>query len=135
VGACVSLCALLLRRFSTMRFTTVFAAVLAASSPATAQLHKLAVAAGLKYFGTAVDNPGLSNNAYMTIARSKDEFGQITPANGQKWDSTERSQGSFSYSSGDAITTVARTAGQILRCHTLAWYNQLPSWGELKRKE
>jgi endo-1,4-beta-xylanase len=88
------------------------------------------VAAGLRYFGTAVDNPGLGNSAYMVIAKNKDEFGQVTPANGQKWDSTERSQGSFSYGNGDAVATAARGAGQILRCHTLVWYSQLPSWGQ-----
>jgi endo-1,4-beta-xylanase len=113
-----------------MQLRPAIAAVLVVLSPAAAQLNKLAVAAGLKYFGTAVDNPGLSNNAYMAIAKNKDEFGQITPANGQKWDVTERSSGSFSYAQGDAVVSVARQQGQLIRCHTLVWYNQLPSWGE-----
>lgn len=107
----------------------ILAAILVACSPATAQLNQLAIAAGFKYFGTAVDNPGLNNQAYMNIASSKNEFGQVTPANGQKWDSTERSQGQFSYTNGDAVTNRARQAGQILRCHTLVWHSQLPSWG------
>ncbi|KAL0942631.1 glycosyl hydrolase family 10 [Colletotrichum truncatum] len=111
-----------------MHSLSILAAVLVACTPATAQLNQLAVAAGFKYFGTAVDNPGLNNQAYMNIATNKNEFGQVTPANGQKWDSTERSQGQFSYGNGDAVTSRVRQAGQILRCHTLAWHSQLPSW-------
>jgi len=100
------------------------------ASPAACQLDKWAKAAGLKYFGTAVDNPALNNQGYMRIARDKDEFGSITPANGQKWSNTQASQGRFSYGSGDAIANVAKQSGQLLRCHTLVWYNQLPGWGE-----
>jgi endo-1,4-beta-xylanase len=112
-----------------MHINTALAAALGWSLPAAAQLNKLAVAAGLKYFGTAVDNPGLTNNAYMAVASNPDEFGQVTPANGQKWDATEATQNSLSYTKGDAVTTVAAKAGQILRCHNLVWYNQLPNWG------
>ncbi|PKS07715.1 hypothetical protein jhhlp_006323 [Lomentospora prolificans] len=116
---------------------TILTVILAAASPVSAQLNELAKAAGLLYFGTAVDNPGLNNQRYMSIARDIKEFGQVTPANGQKWDSTERSQGQFSYGNGDAVTSVARQAGQLLRCHTLVWHSQLPSWGEwiLKNSE
>lgn len=105
---------------------TVF---LSALSPSTCQLNKWAKAAGLKYFGTAVDNPSLNNQAYMLIARDSDEFGSVTPANGQKWSNTEGSQGRFSYGSGDAIANVVKQSGQLLRCHTLVWHSQLPSWG------
>lgn len=108
---------------------SVLPLLLAAASPATCQLDKWAKAAGLKYFGTAVDNPSLSNQAYMKIARDSSEFGSITPANGQKWSNTEGSQGRFSYGSGDAIASVAKQSGQLLRCHTLVWHNQLPGWG------
>jgi len=114
---------------SNMQFSQLFISLLAAVL-AESQLDKWAKAAGLKYFGTAIDNPSLNNQAYMKIARDKDEFGQITPANGQKWSNTESSQGRFNYGSGDAIANVAKQTGQLLRCHTLVWYNQLPSWGE-----
>lgn len=103
--------------------------ILVASAPAYAQLDKWAKAAGLKYFGTAVDNPALGNQAYMAIARDPEEFGAITPANGQKWSLTEPGQGSFSFGSGDAIANIVKQSGQMLRCHTLVWYNQLPGWG------
>lgn len=111
--------------------SVVLAALLGAADPASAQLNSLAKSAGLLYFGTAVDNPSLSNSAYTAIAFNSSEFGQVTPANGQKWDSIEPSQNTFNYANGDAITTKAQAAGQILRCHNLVWYNQLPSWGEL----
>ncbi|KAK4444038.1 family 10 putative glycoside hydrolase [Podospora aff. communis PSN243] len=94
----------------------------------TSQLDKLAKAAGLQYFGTAIDNPALSNTQYMRIARDTNEFGSITPANGQKWSNTEPSQGRFTYASGDAIVNVARQTGQKVRCHTLVWYTQLPGY-------
>jgi GH35 family endo-1,4-beta-xylanase len=117
-------------RSAIMHFPAL-AFLLAVVSPGTCQLHKLAKAAGLKYFGTAVDNPALNNQAYMRIARDGEEFGSITPANGQKWSNTQGSQGSFSYGSGDAVANVARQSGQQLRCHTLVWHNQLPNWGQL----
>ncbi|CAM1500515.1 Fc.00g096770.m01.CDS01 [Cosmosporella sp. VM-42] len=93
-----------------------------------AQLHNLAVNAGLLYFGTAVDNGYTSDTAYMAIVNSADEFGQLVPENGQKWDSTEPSQGTFSYTKGDVVPNLAAKNGQVLRCHALTWYSQLPSW-------
>lgn len=70
-----------------MMLRVLFTTVLVAISPVAAQLDSLAKGAGLLYFGTAVDNPGLSNSAYAAIAFNSSEFGQVTPANGQKWDS------------------------------------------------
>jgi len=112
-----------------MHLSHILAISVAAAVPGLCQLDKLAKAAGLQYFGTAVDNPALNNQGYMKIARDASEFGSITPANGQKWSNTESSQGRFSYGSGDAIANIAKQTGQQLRCHTLVWYNQLPGWG------
>ncbi|KAI1114601.1 family 10 glycosyl hydrolase [Nemania sp. NC0429] len=104
-------------------------ALLALALPgAEAQLNKLAKAAGKLYFGSATDNGELSDTAYVNILKNTDEFGQITPGNGQKWQYTEPSRGQFSYTSGDQIANLAATNGQLLRCHTLVWYSQLPSW-------
>jgi endo-1,4-beta-xylanase len=93
------------------------------------QLNTLAKAKGMKYFGSATDNPELSDAAYIAILSDTAEFGQITPGNSQKWDSIEPSQNTFSYTGGDAIVSLAQGNGQLLRCHNLCWYNQLPSWG------
>jgi endo-1,4-beta-xylanase len=94
-----------------------------------ANLNQLAKAAGKLYFGSATDNGELSDTDYVNILKDKDEFGQITPGNTQKWQYTEPSNGVFDYTQGDVITDFADANGQILRCHTLVWHNQLPSWG------
>lgn len=103
---------------------------LLASSSVSAQLHSLALDAGLLYFGTTVDNGYISDEPYMAIVNDVEEFGQLVPENGQKWDATEPTQNTFSYTKADVIPDLAATNGQILRCHALTWYSQLPSWGK-----
>jgi endo-1,4-beta-xylanase len=112
-----------------MRFdsTALGAAVLAASG-ASAQLNQLAVKAGLLYFGTSMDNSYQSDSAFMNILNNKNEIGQLVPENGQKWSNTEPNRNQFSYSNADVVPNVAARNGQILRCHTFVWHNQLPGW-------
>ncbi|MFG3140340.1 endo-1,4-beta-xylanase [Streptomyces sp. NPDC048211] len=97
--------------------------------PATAAtqgtLHELASAQG-KYFGSATDNPELPDGAYAAVLGS--EFGQITPGNSMKWDTTEPVQGQFNFAKGDVITDFAEQHGQTVRGHTLVWHSQLPGW-------
>lgn len=93
------------------------------------QLNTLAKAKGMKYFGSATDNPELSDSAYVKILSDSSEFGQITPGNSQKWDAIEPSQNTFAYTQGDAVVNLAKANGQLVRCHNLCWYSQLPSWG------
>ncbi|KAH6874741.1 glycoside hydrolase superfamily [Thelonectria olida] len=101
---------------------------LLATSAASAQLHSLALDAGLSYFGTAMDNGYTDDSDFMAVANDVDEFGQLVPENGQKWDATEPSEGSFTYTNADVVPDLAKSNGQILRCHTLTWHSQLPSW-------
>ncbi|KAH9211261.1 glycoside hydrolase superfamily [Leptodontidium sp. 2 PMI_412] len=108
-----------------MRSTLVLPFLLSA---ANAQLNTLAVAAGLKYFGSATDNSELTDTAYLALLSDTTDFAQITPGNGQKWDSVEKSQGVFTFTKGDEITALAAKNSQLVRCHTLVWYSQLPSW-------
>ncbi|KXH69370.1 glycosyl hydrolase family 10 [Colletotrichum salicis] len=104
-------------------------AVLLGSGLVSAQLNTLAVRAGLKYFGTAVDERRTTTDAaYMAIVNNTAEFGSLVPENGQKWAYTEPTQNTFSYTSGDVIPNIAKANGQILRCHTLTWHSQLPNW-------
>ncbi|KAF1974012.1 hypothetical protein BU23DRAFT_579969 [Bimuria novae-zelandiae CBS 107.79] len=87
-----------------------------------------AVAAGKQYFGSATDNGELTDAPYLAGLSNTADFGQITPANSMKWDTIEPSRGIFSFTKGDVIADLAAKNGQILRCHTLVWHNQLPSW-------
>lgn len=86
------------------------------------------------YFGTATDNPELTNTAYTAILDDNTMFGQLTPANSMKWvsivrrklprafkltgtfqDAIEPEQGTFTFTQGDAIANLAKTNGQLLR--------------------
>ncbi|OQE18216.1 hypothetical protein PENSTE_c018G03430 [Penicillium steckii] len=91
-------------------------------------LHTAAVAKGKLYFGSATDNSELTDTAYLTQLNNTDDFGQITPGNSQKWDTIEPTQNQFSYTKGDVIANLAKANDQKLRCHTLVWHSQLPSW-------
>ncbi|TGO13024.1 hypothetical protein BTUL_0078g00330 [Botrytis tulipae] len=92
------------------------------------QLDTLAKAAGLKYFGSATDNGELTDAQYTAILSNNSQFGQITPGNTQKWQYIEPTQNTFSYTQGDVVVDFAEKNDQLLRCHNLVWYNQLPSW-------
>ncbi|BAE65766.1 unnamed protein product [Aspergillus oryzae RIB40] len=114
-----------------MRFqhlTTALAVGVSAHLAQAAGLHDAAVAKGLLYFGTATDNPELTNTSYVTQLNNTGDFGQITPGNSQKWDSTEPSQNEFSFTNGDVIADLADANDQKLRCHNLVWHQQLPNW-------
>ncbi|KAE8351200.1 glycoside hydrolase superfamily [Aspergillus coremiiformis] len=114
-----------------MRFQPIATALAVGASAHLAQaagLHDAAVAKGLLYFGSATDNPELSNTAYTTQLKNTADFGQITPGNSQKWDATEPSQNQFSFTKGDVVADLAAANGQKLRCHNLVWHQQLPNW-------
>jgi endo-1,4-beta-xylanase len=52
----------------------------------------------------------------------------VTPENEMKWDTTERSRGSFNFGPADQIVSHATAHGQRVRGHTLVWHSQLPGW-------
>ncbi|OJT02462.1 Endo-1,4-beta-xylanase C [Trametes pubescens] len=99
-----------------------------APAPTSSGLNKLAKTAGKLYLGTATDNNELTDAAYTAILDDNSQFGQITPANSMKWDATEPTRGTFTFSGGDQIANLAKTNGMLLRGHNCVWYNQLPSW-------
>ena len=94
-------------------------------------LNELAQAAGLKYFGSATDQPGSGediNYVYQLILNDTRIFGQVTPANYMKYFATEPEQGVFNYTGGQVAVDIAQDHGKVLRCHNLIWSNQLPDW-------
>ncbi|KAF8896179.1 endo-1,4-beta xylanase [Infundibulicybe gibba] len=106
-----------------------FAALFALVPLAICQLNTDAKAdAGKKYFGTATDNPELTDTAYVALLSNTQNFGQLTAANSMKWDATEPARGTFTFSGGDVIASLAKKNGQLLRGHNCVWHNQLPSW-------
>ncbi|KAA8893115.1 beta-1,4-endoxylanase [Sphaerosporella brunnea] len=106
---------------STSTFTT------SPSPSSSAGLNVLAEKSG-RYFGSATDNPELTDTAYTAILGDKNEFGIITPGNSMKWDATEPSRGTFTFTGGQQIVDFANANGQAIRGHNLVWHSQLPAW-------
>ncbi|GIF19966.1 endo-1,4-beta-xylanase [Actinoplanes tereljensis] len=99
----------------------------AGNANAATTLGASAAATG-RYFGTAVAAYKLSDSVYSTILNR--EFDMVTPENEMKWDATEPSQNSFSYTSGDQIVSQAQSHNQRVRGHALAWHSQQPGWAQ-----
>ncbi|KAE8898634.1 hypothetical protein PF005_g22517 [Phytophthora fragariae] len=102
-------------------------ALLPSTYSGTKRLHELAKAQG-KYMGTATDNSELTDTYYLAALKSSSEFGMLTPGNSMKWDATEATQDTFTYTKGDAIVSIADEMGAQVRCHTLLWHQQVPTW-------
>ena len=64
---------------------TAAASLPSSTSASSVKLHTLARQSGKLYFGTATDNPELTNAAYVSILNDVQMFGQITAANSMKW--------------------------------------------------
>jgi endo-1,4-beta-xylanase len=105
--------------------TTAVVLPIATASAATG-LAALAEAKG-RYFGSATDNPELSDAPYVAILTGG-EFDQTTPGNSMKWQTIEPNQGQFNYTQGDTVVTLAQQHNMKVRGHTLVWHNQLAGW-------
>src|ERR1035437_4194657 len=103
----------------------LIAAVMASTASAATTLGAAAAQSG-RYFGTAISSGKLSDSQYTTIAAR--EFNMATPENEMKPDATEPTQGTFTFTNGDAVYNWATSHGMKVRGHTLVWHNQIPSW-------
>ena len=92
---------------------------------ASPTLRSLAEAKGI-YFGTALTQGNLSNSTLTGVAGT--QFDMVTPGNEMKWDTTEPSNGSYTFGPGDQIVAFATAHGMRVRGHNLVWHSQLPSW-------
>jgi endo-1,4-beta-xylanase len=92
--------------------------------PKNATLYEAMKKRGRSYIGTAVT----LRNETREVDVIKTEFNSMTPENAMKWESTEPSQGNFTFADGDRHAEFARQNSLQLRCHTLVWHSQLPLW-------
>ncbi|KAJ7806339.1 endo-1,4-beta-xylanase A precursor [Mycena olivaceomarginata] len=83
----------------------------------TVKSNTVAKSPGKKlYFGSTTDNPELTDADVATLSDNT-LFGQLTPGNSMKWDATEPSRGTFTFTNGDTIAALAKKNGQLLRGH------------------
>src|ERR1035437_2228481 len=104
----------------------VLLAAMVASVAFGASTLGAAAAQSGRYFGTAISAGKLGDSQYTTIAAR--EFNMVTPENEMKPDATEPTQGTFTFTNGDAVYNWATSHGMKVRGHTLVWHNQIPSW-------
>jgi endo-1,4-beta-xylanase len=103
--------------------------MLAVAGPADAAttLGASAAAKG-RYFGAAIAAGRLGDSTYTRILTT--EFTAVTPENEMKWDATEPSRGTFTFTNGDRILNQGLSNGSKVRGHALLWHAQQPSWAQ-----
>jgi endo-1,4-beta-xylanase len=79
-----------------------------------------------RYFGVAIAASKLNDAKYASIVKT--EFNSVTAENEMKWDATEPSRGTFTYTNGDRILNQGIAQGAKVRGHALLWHSQQPSW-------
>jgi endo-1,4-beta-xylanase len=83
-------------------------------------------AKGKLYFGTCTDQGLLTRGKNADII--KEHFGQVTPENSLKWQSTENQKGTFTLTQADYLVDFATKNNKTIRGHTFVWHSQLAGW-------
>jgi endo-1,4-beta-xylanase len=74
--------------------------------------------------GAAVDPTARETHAALLTQH----FNSVTPENEMKFESVEKTEGSFDYTEADKLVAFAREHGMKVRGHTLVWHRQTPAW-------
>jgi len=100
-----------------------------AGACAAQPLRDLASQRGI-HIGTAADPKYFAETAYFSTLGA--EFNQLEPENDMKFGPIHPRPGnlpsSYDFTNADALVSYAKDHHMAVRGHTLAWYNQNPSW-------
>jgi endo-1,4-beta-xylanase len=98
--------------------------------PVTIQTNIPSIYQTLAYYfpvGAAVDTSDLSGPHKQLLTK---HFNSITSGNDMKWDATEATEGTFTFTNADAEVSLAVANNMLVRGHNLVWSTgeQVPSW-------
>jgi endo-1,4-beta-xylanase len=97
-----------------------------AARQTTQSIDALMKAKGKVYFGTCTDQGRLTAGKNAAVIDA--DFGQVTPENSMKWESTENTQGKFTLAGADYLVNWATEHNKTIRGHTFVWHSQLANW-------
>lgn len=73
-------------------------------------------------------NNALGSDASIYEELHKGNFNMVVAENEMKFDATEPSRGSFSYTKAEKLMSYAAQNGMQVRGHALSWHSQVPAW-------